>query len=72
MHALVSQAKERLGELEVGKKYCLVIPGPLGGEYGISNIITIPLLELIRFSGGLAKKIRDLPDGAEIKIQVTD
>ncbi len=63
MHALVEQAKESLGELSEGRKYCLVIPGALGGEYGISNIKTAPLVELVRFSGDLAKQIKDLPDG---------
>jgi hypothetical protein len=72
MQALVEQAKESLGELSEGRKYCLVIPGALGGEYGISNIKTAQLIELIRFSGDLAKQIKDLPDGAEIKLRVVD
>ncbi|WP_241825770.1 MULTISPECIES: DUF1851 domain-containing protein [unclassified Salinivibrio] len=72
MQALVEQAKESLGELSEGRKYCLVIPGALGGEYGISNIKTAPLVELVRFSGDLAKQIKDLPDGAEIQLRVVD
>lgn len=55
MQTLVEQAKESLGPLSEGQKYCLVIPGVLGGEYGISNIKTAPLFELIRFSGSVAK-----------------
>jgi hypothetical protein len=72
MQALVEQARKGLGELAEGKKYCLVIPGALGGEYGISNIKTAPLIELVRFSGDLAKQIKDLPDGAEIQLRVVD
>jgi len=72
MQALVEQARKGLGELAEGKKYRLVIPGALGGEYGISNIKTAPLVELVRFSGDLAKQIKDLPDGAEIQLRVVD
>ena len=66
MAAMVDEAKKSLGELEVGSKYHLVIPGILDGEYGGSNIKTAPLAELIKYSGDLGKKIKDLPDGAKI------
>lgn len=72
MQALVAQAQERLGPLTDGRKYCLVIPGVLGGEYAMSNIKTAPLVELIRFSGDLANQIRELPDGAQIQLKVVD
>ncbi|WP_194868882.1 T6SS immunity protein Tdi1 domain-containing protein [Pseudoalteromonas sp. PPB1] len=72
MQALVEQASEHIGALTKGQKYCLVTPGALGGEYAISNIKTAPLHELIRFSGHVAKQIKDLPDGAQIQLRVTD
>lgn len=72
MLSLVEQAKENLGNLKEGWKYHLVIPGALGGEYGIDNIKTAPLVEIIRFSGGLGSKIKDLPDGTPVKLQVVD
>lgn len=72
MQALVEKAQEHLGLLTEGQKYCLVTPGVLGGEYAISNIKTVPLIELIRFSGDLANQIKDLPDGAQIKLKVVD
>ena len=72
MQVLVDQAKERLGLLPEGRKYCLVTPSPLGGEYSISNIKTAPLLEMVRFSGDIAHQIKDLPDGAQIKLKVVD
>jgi hypothetical protein len=67
---LVAQAKDLLGPLPEGRKYCLKIPGVLGGEYGGSNLATVPLVELIRFSGDVAKQIKDLPDGAQVKFQI--
>jgi len=72
MQALVEQAKEQLGSLTEGRKYCLVTPGPLGGEYAISNIKTAPLLEMVRLSGDIALQIKDLPDGAQIQLKVVD
>ena len=70
MSAMVEQAEQTLGKLEPGYKYHMVIPGVLGGEYGGDNIKIAPLVEIIRFSGGLGKKIKDLPPGSEITLRV--
>jgi hypothetical protein len=72
MRGLVDQAFQRLGALAPGRKYCLKIPGVLGGEYGGDNLGTISFDELIRASGYIAQQIADLPDGASIKLSVTD
>ena len=71
MRTLVDQAFQRLGVLAPGRKYCLKIPGVLGGEYGGDNLGTIPFDELISASGHIAQQIADLPDGASIKLSVT-
>lgn len=67
---LVIIAKETVGELMDGEKYCLKLPGVLGGKYEGENISKINQLEQISFSGNLAKQIMDLPDGTEIKIEI--
>lgn len=72
MSALVSQALQQLGELSAGQKYCLKIPGVLGGEYGGENLGTISIEELIRSSGYIAQQIASLPDGTPIKLSVVD
>ncbi|CAJ0896662.1 T6SS immunity protein Tdi1 domain-containing protein [Ralstonia flatus] len=72
MSALVDQATQRLGPLASGRKYCLKIPGVLGGEYGGDNLGTISTEELIRFSGDIAQQIASLPDGTPIKLSVVD
>ena len=72
MQNLVDQAKEKLGNLNEGYKYHLIISGVLGGAYDISNIAKAPLVELIRLSGDIALQIKDLPDGANIKLKVVD
>lgn len=51
MTELVTLAREKLGPLASGRKYCMKVPGVLGGEYGGDNLATAPLRDLIRFSG---------------------
>lgn len=72
MTALVEKAKESVGPLDSGKRYCLVVPGVLGGAYDESNIRSVPLVELIRFSGDIGRQIRDLPDGSQVDLKVVD
>ncbi len=72
MSALVEQAKQSAGSLQKGRKYCLAIPSVLGGKYEASNIKTAPLAEIISLSGDIAKQIQNLPDGAEIRLNVVD
>ena len=72
MKNLVYQAEEKFGELEEGKKFCFAIPGSLGGEYGITNIKTAPLTEIIGFSGDVANQIKDLPDGSQVNFEFID
>lgn len=72
MTELVEQARERLGSLRPGFKYCLKIPGPLGGEYGGDNLATISLGGLIAASGHIAQETEGLPDGAQIKLSIVD
>lgn len=70
MSGLVDQAFQQLGALPAGRKYCLKIPGVLGGEYGGDNLATISAEELIRASGHLVQQIESLPDGASIELFV--
>ena len=72
MSELVQQARERLGPLRPGFKYCLKIPGTLGGEYGGDNLATISLGSLVLVSGEIAQQIEGLPDGAQVKLSIVD
>ncbi|UZE16366.1 DUF1851 domain-containing protein [Pseudomonas sp. B21-054] len=72
MEVLVNQARERLGPLRPGYKYCLKIPAVLGGKYEGSNLAIISLHELVAISGHLAEEIDGLPDGAQIRLSVTE
>ena len=70
MSPLVNLAKEILGPLTEGRKYCLKIPAVIGGEYAASNLATAPLSALIGFSGYIAQQIHELPDGTPIKLEI--
>lgn len=72
MSRLVDEAYEKLGVLPEGRKYCLRIPGVLGGEYGGDNLATAPIEQIIAFCGDLARQIEELPDGAAIKLKFID
>lgn len=66
MRSLVAVARSRLGPLGEGRRYCLRIPGPLGGEYAGENLATLPIGELIGFSGDVARQVASMPDGTPI------
>jgi hypothetical protein len=68
MPEMVDEAKKKLGELDESSKYYMVTPGILGGEYGGRNIKITTLAKTIRFSGDLGKQVKDLSDGADVKI----
>ena len=72
MTALVTLARDKCGPLTEGRKYCLKIPGVLGGEYAADNLATAPQVELVGISGDIARQIKDLPDGARVKLQVVE
>jgi hypothetical protein len=72
MQVLVDAAYRVVGPIEPDRKYCLKIPGALGGTYEETNIASAPWTELILFSGDLAFQIKDLPDGSQIEFKVGD
>lgn len=72
MRQLVAVARESLGELSFTRKYCLKIPGYLGGAYGMPNLATAPIHEIIGIAGDIARQTHELPDGAKIQLEVVD
>ena len=72
MSALIAEARERLGPLQAGERYCLKIPGVLGGTYGGDNLASITFEELIASSGHLGRQIAELDDGTRVKMRVTE
>ena len=72
MQVLVERARSALGVPTAERCYCLKIPSTLGGAYTLDNIGTIDRAELISASGYIANQVDDLPDGAQIRVRVTD
>lgn len=70
MSELTRQAKERRGPLRPGFKYCLKIPGALGGEYGGDNLATLSLEELVSVSGSIARQVDQVHDGGRVRLVV--
>lgn len=72
MERLVVLARETLGELRDGYSYCLKIWAPLGGEYAADNIAQAPTEQVIGSAGNVAFQIKDLPDGGQVQLKITD
>lgn len=72
MSSLVEQARDKLGPLCPGYRYCFKVPGVLGGAYGGDNLASIPFRDLISASGHIAKEVAGLPDGANVKLTIVD
>jgi hypothetical protein len=58
--------------LEPGQRLLPKVPFVIGGDYVVDNLHAVDAAEAMRFRGDLAKQIRDLPDGAELRIRFTD
>lgn len=72
MRQLVEVARENLGDLVLTRKYCLKIPGFLGGEYGWPNLATAQIQEIIGVAGDIARQMHDFSDGSQVQFKVVD
>lgn len=72
MTKLVELAEGLHGVQPDGRCFCLKIPCVLGGEYAVDNIMTRSVCEVVELAGDLGLKIRDLPDGAQVQLDVDD
>ncbi|MRW87165.1 DUF1851 domain-containing protein [Pseudoduganella sp. FT26W] len=61
MCELVEVARKHLGELAPPRKYCLKVPGYLGGAYDMPNLATAPIHEIIGMAGDLARQTYEPP-----------
>jgi hypothetical protein len=60
------------GPLAAGMRLAPRTPFVLGGDFVVENLHAANQVELMRFRGHLASQIKDLPDGAQVKLTVTD
>lgn len=69
---LVDAARQKFGDPPQGCVFTLKPHAMVEGRYDIDEVCILPLDELIRFSGDVARQIHDLPDGSQIQFEVTD
>ncbi|MNM71116.1 hypothetical protein D3C81_827700 [compost metagenome] len=60
------------GALEQGDRLLPKVPFVLGGKFDADNLYACNAMEGMKMRSELAQKIKDLPDGAELKLQVGD
>lgn len=70
--ALVEAAYDRLGAPEPGRCYSLKTHALLEGDYSHENLCTVPIVELIRFTGDFERQTRHLPDGSAVQLKIVE
>jgi hypothetical protein len=70
--AWIEVAEPTLGPLKEGQCYGFKIWPVLGGTYEIENMAIKSTLEWLAVSGDVGRQIKDLPPGAEIRLDVRD
>ena len=66
----VHEWQEKNGRLALGKRLMPKTPFFLGGEYKIENLWAGNPLEGMRFKADLAMQTRNLPEGAQVKLNI--
>lgn len=70
--ALVVEGRKRFGEPPEGSVFTIKPHAMIEGRYEPESLCVMPLDELIRFTGDVAQQIKDLPDGSQIQLKVSD
>ncbi|MDQ1317853.1 MAG: hypothetical protein QG641_1161 [Candidatus Poribacteria bacterium] len=60
------------GSIPFGSRLCSKKPFILGGEYEVDNLYALSWEQNLLFKADIARQIKGLPDGTEIKFEVVD
>ncbi|MDR1963125.1 MAG: SMI1/KNR4 family protein [Planctomycetaceae bacterium] len=71
-YGIMHQWQVRFGKITLGYRLCPKLPVILGGEMNINNFQSSSLIKNIEFLSSIATQIRDIPDGAQIKICIEE
>ena len=71
-YPLARDWQKRNGRLAQGLRLVPTIPFVAGGEYAIENLHPMNAVAGMRFRGSIAFQIKDLPEGAKIKLKIVD
>ncbi len=69
---VVAELKEQGLELEAGKLYGFKQLPVLGGEYEANNFELTDIQVHFSFSGQIHFKLKDVPDGTQVKLNITE
>lgn len=69
---LAHEWQKKHGALPKGCRLAPKLPFVGGGEYALSNLISMNDVELIEYRSQIANQIMKLPDGAKIQIKVSE
>lgn len=70
-HPLAHEWQRQHGALKNGQRLAPKIPFVAGGEYCVANLVPMDDIELMVYRAQIANQIANLPDGADIKIEVS-
>jgi len=69
---LINPAEEHFGKLKTGECYAMVKPAIMGGEYSINNLRIGSIYEYLSLTGDIAYQTKDLKDGDQVNICITE
>jgi hypothetical protein len=70
MIPLVDQLVAAGNVLEPGRCYSFIIPPVLGGEYTVENTASLKVQEHFGVYASIHDQIKELPDGAQVRLRV--
>lgn len=71
-HPLIHEWQVLNGRLPGRQRLMPRIPFVAGGEFAVSNLIAVDAGEAMRIRGAIALQIRDLPDGTQIRFEISE
>lgn len=71
-YPLAHQWQKQNGQIPAKKRLLPKMPFVAGGEFKLDNLYLADAVEGMRFRADIANQIKDLPDGVQIKFNVTD
>jgi hypothetical protein len=71
-YRLLHEWQQKNGALAVGSRLMPRIPFVLGGSYSLDNLYALSSVSGMKTRGNLARQLKDLPDGAQVRFQVIE
>lgn len=69
-YPLIHEWQQQNGALPAGQRLLPKLPFVLGGKYELANLHALDAVKGMRWRGSIAVQIKDLPDGAQIHLNI--